>query len=103
MILSLFRVVKPNVKKIKGNSSITPNSVDNAKGAKEISELFADKYKKLYNSVHSVAEEQHELMSKLECDCHNKCTHNNDCYDTHKINVSHVPNATELVICILII
>ena len=45
---------------------------------------------KLYNSVPSVAEEQHELMSKLECECHNKCTHNNDCYDTHKINVSHV-------------
>ena len=82
-----------NVKKIKGSSSIIPNSVDNTKGANEISELIADKYKKLYNSVPSIAEEQHELMSKLECDCHNKSTHNNDCYDTHKINVSHVSMA----------
>ena len=84
-----------DVKKIKGNSSIIPNSVDNAKGANEISELFADKYKKLYNSVPSILEEQHELMSKLECDCHDKCTHNNDCYDTHKINISHVSMAVK--------
>ena len=35
-----------DVKKIKGNSSIIPNSVDYAKGANEISELFADKYTK---------------------------------------------------------
>ena len=45
---------------------------------------------KLYNSVPSIVEEQHELMSKLECDCHEKCTHKIDCHDTHKINVSHV-------------
>ena len=27
-------------------------------------------------------------MSKLECDCHEKYTHNNDCYNTHNMNVS---------------
>ena len=32
-------------------------------------------------------------MSKLECDCHDKCEHNNDCYDTHKKNISHVSMA----------
>ena len=32
-------------------------------------------------------------MSKLGCDCHEKCTHNNNCYDTHTINVSRASMA----------
>ena len=32
-------------------------------------------------------------MVKLECDCHEN--NNNDCYDTHKINVSHVSMAVK--------
>ena len=46
IILSNPKSFWDDVKKIKGNSSVIPKSVDYSQRAIEISELFADKYRK---------------------------------------------------------
>ena len=40
-----------NVRRMKGNFTSLPNTIDRVTGSKNISELFASKYRDLYNSV----------------------------------------------------
>lgn len=72
------------VKKIKGSSNSVPNTMDNKVGSEEIGKLFADKFKKLYNSVSFERAEMRELELDIGKEITNSCC-KGKCYSNHRI------------------
>ena len=54
------------VKKIEGKSKVRPPHIDGAVDAEDISNVFATKYKTLYNSVPPAAHEMKNINDELE-------------------------------------
>ena len=61
-------------KKIRKNRSASPNSMDNVKDNKNISKLFAGKFRNLYNSVSFNEDELELILNENACDVQVKCT-----------------------------
>ena len=51
--------------KLNPNSKLSPNSIGNAKAYKEISDLFYDKYKLLFNSVPTSGTEMSSICNVI--------------------------------------
>ena len=79
------------VKKIKGNSSCTPSTVDGKQTEEEIAGVFQEKYRELYNSVSYDFDKFLTLSSSID---HNVRNHCDDC-NSHRIQVYDVRRAVE--------
>lgn len=77
------------VKKIKGKSATSTNTIDNATGKENIGKMFAEKFKRLYNSVSYNAEDMQQLLHDIDSDIENNCC-NDLCYSDHFISVDDV-------------
>ena len=70
-----------DVKKVKGSKSMLPCTVDDISGNTNISNMFANKYKELYNSVSYDVEDMSNLVDKVDRDIlHNCCS--GKCYSS---------------------
>ena len=61
------------VKKISGNNNKLPNAMDGHTDIDEISDLFAKKYKSLYNSVGYHSQDLDKLINDIEQRIDNGC------------------------------
>ena len=77
------------VKKMGKNNSKLPNIIDNSKGSENISKLFHDKNKELYNSVGFDNNEMATLVNEIDY----KIKHNNNSDKYVKITVENVKDA----------
>ena len=80
------------VRRANYTKSSLPSSVDTAQCASEISNLFADKYKLLYNSVSYNVNEMSVLLADIDKLIDSKC-HSNACGFNHSITVATVTEA----------
>lgn len=79
------------VKKMKGNASCTPSTVDGKQTEEEIAGVFREKYRELYNSVSCDFDKFLSLSSSID---HNVRSHGDDCI-SHRIQVYDVRRAVE--------
>ena len=83
-----------SIKRTKQHHLNLPNNIDGVTGSAEISDVFADKYYKLYNSVSYDNNEMfsvlHDINDRLSRSC---CT--DTCYSTHNIDVCEVEAAVK--------
>ena len=85
--------------KIRKNLLASPNCMDNVTGNENISELFAGKFRHLYNPVSFNEDELEVILNENACDVEVKCTNDivngiSDNYiHTHSIYVELVSNA----------
>lgn len=77
------------VRKVKGTSASRPNTVDDTQGASEIGNIFAGKYKELYNSVPYSDDDMSELRGELDNLITDKCCTEDPAHN-HYHNVSAV-------------
>lgn len=80
------------VRKAKGNPQAYPNTVDNVQTTSEIGELFAGKYKHLYNSVSYRDDDMTELREFITDEIVKQCCHG-DCDHHHSVSTVDVSNA----------
>ena len=85
-----------NVKKQTRYKSCVPSSIDNAKGAYEISELFAINYKDLYNSAPYDKHKMSNLNTEFNCLVGSQCQQGL-CHNSHVISVNDVTNCVKLL------
>ena len=85
-----------NVKKQTRYKSCVPSSIDNAKGADEISDLFATSYKDLYNSAPYDKLKMSNLITEFNCLVGSKCQQGL-CHNSHVISVNDVTNCVKLL------
>ena len=77
------------IRKIRCHKNNPPNNVDGVTGESEISNLFASKYKDLYNSVSYDSFDMCNLLDDVKHSIKNNCC-NDKCYHSHCINVSQI-------------
>ena len=82
------------VSKIKCNKTVMPSCIDNVSNGSHISDLFLEKYKKLYNSVPYCTEKLSRLKEQMENNVLKSCAAAT-CYSTYSVNVSEVINAVK--------
>ena len=80
------------VKKVTKSKTLLVNNVDNCSSEETISNLFADKYKSLYNSVSYNIEECNNLKVRISENIKEKCA-KNKCSGCHKFTLTEVINA----------
>ena len=80
------------VSTIKGKSHRLPNVVDNAKGSREIREIFKDKYESLYNCVSYDASKINEIEANVNHLINNTTK---GCCNSHIISVQAVKRAVK--------
>ena len=71
-----------------------PSCIDNISNGSHISDLFLEKYKKLYNSVPYCTEKLSRLKEQMENNVL-KSSVAATCYSTHSVNMSEVINAVK--------
>ena len=83
-----------SVRKAKGNVSSRPNTVDDTQGANEIGNVFAGKYKELYNSVPYSADDMSKLRGELNELISDQCCLNEQASKHyHQVSMVDVKNA----------
>lgn len=80
------------VKRQSGNKHSCVNSIDGHNGVDDVSQVFASKYKELYNSVTYNAIDMKRVMNSYVHGIHNKCEVDK-CHTTHYVEVSEVQRA----------
>jgi hypothetical protein len=80
------------VKRIDGRCNIIPKIVDGQQNDKDISNVFAEKYRKLYNCVGYDRDEMYHLYESLNESITSKCMEG-QCYDSHHISLNCVTDA----------
>ena len=81
-----------SVKKVNKSNASLPSTVDNVQGTENISNLFAEKYNDLYNSVSYNSEDMSSILSDLESQITTKCNVRS-CSFKHCVDVSMVQEA----------
>ena len=71
------------------NKKSIPTCIDNITGEKEISDLFHQKYRSLYNSVPYNSKEMQKLMHDVDKHIQLRCL-NCNCYNSHAVTVHDV-------------
>ena len=71
------------------NKKSIPTCIDNITGEKEISDLFHEKYRSLYNSVPYDSKEMQKLMHDVDKHIQLRCL-NYNCYNSHAVTVYDV-------------
>ena len=84
------------VKNVSGVKSGLPSTVDNVNGEENISNLFANKYNAVYNSVSYDVDDMTNLLFSLENDICQKCN-SSECYYNHVISVEQINSAIKLL------
>ena len=82
--------------KIKCNKTVMPSCIENVNNGSHISDLFLEKYKKLYNCVPYCTETLRRLKKQMENNVLKSCAAAT-CYSTHSVNMSEVINAVKLL------
>ncbi len=82
------RVLWDEVKKMTKTNNNLPNIIDGSTGIEEISDIFAEKYDTLYNSVSYSQSDLHELKNNIDAQITNVCPNH-----PHTITVQEVKNA----------
>ena len=83
------------VKRVNGKSRVMPSTIDGLTDPVEISELFADKYKTLYNSVDYKKEDMSQLFEAVQMKITESAKHVNDALftiDDISRAIKHVKN-----------
>ena len=80
------------VSKVWGKSMALPNGVDEAFGKQSIGNLFASKYKSLYNSVSFDIGDMAHLMDEMNEDISHKCAMDK-CQSKHNVSVIAIEKA----------
>lgn len=83
-----------DVKRVNYGKTKLPCNVDGQCGDENISSMFAEKYKSLYNSVSYDVNEMRCIQESIENDISNKCI-NGSCYNDHVINTNDVLKAVK--------
>ena len=86
------------IKNITKGRTVLPNCIDNCNTDVTISNLFANKYNQLYNSVSYKAEECLELMSDINANVRDRCLGNN-CSGQHQFSVEDVAKSISDLKC----
>ena len=82
------RVLWDEVKKMTKTNNNLPNIIDGSTGIEEISDIFAEKYDTLYNSVSYSQSDLNELKKNIDAQITNVCPNH-----PHTITVQEVKNA----------
>lgn len=77
------------VSKINKGNSLLPNTMDNVIGSEGICELFAEKFKDVYNSVSYEEEDMEDLLKDISEAVHDKCC-KGVCSECHVISFEDV-------------
>ncbi|ELU01730.1 hypothetical protein CAPTEDRAFT_200004, partial [Capitella teleta] len=80
------------VKKLKGGSYAQPRVVDEVEGAKDVCELFRQKYEDLYSSVSFNEHEMNALLNDVSCNV-DVCCKTGKCKNHHVMHVNDVQYA----------
>ena len=87
-----------SVGRAKASKSVLPSTIDGVCGIKDISDVFAEKYKKLYNSVPYNFEDMKNFQLSTEENIHNLCS-KGQCYCDHSFNVADILCAVTKLKC----
>ena len=81
-----------SVKQVKTGKTALPSCIDDSYGHENISNLFLEKYKNLYNSVSYNINEMELFKSNVELEINKTCQQGN-CYSNHSVTVNEIVSA----------
>ena len=77
------------VKKLRGSSKVAPNNIDSSVGDEQIGNMFANKYKDLYNCVSFNVSDMNALKDNISEAIEERCCRDS-CYCKHSISVDDI-------------